>query len=411
MKNKVFLLHTNYQDYCKKFLKHSADYIYSPMRSYDALKKQLDLDVVRSVFLSRTHSLEEIQTRVAPQNPEQAGLSLAYSQGNFTGEILTEAAIGPTFAARHSMNDALLINLSKNHGCLNFGFIDKKGRPCGFSLSYNKLSPDFFNICYIRNTVSKDPKKRKVVIVEGTNCPEESNHAWPPQYEVGMDEPLTFPGLKQLANDAYDEGELIDRNNIRKIFLSIISDLTEEAKYCIRDIIQENGHLNIAAIERLKLSPLTNNEDVKFLSEDPVFLIQNELVLLEEKARELFSRGEAGAGNALSVFIQTEREHLSEFEENKDFNMLLQKTETNINTAKSTVLRNPRGLGAILDGFYAFLEGMARFFCLHKTAENIKIQGENRHTDSIAKLGVFKDRLKQMQPDTEVQDDEVLVLS
>lgn len=433
MNSKVFYIKTNYEDFCRKFLRQE---LMLKKDSEKTTREQLSLDFPRAAFLSRQHTLADIKARWLPEEAEgentpKPQISLSFSQGNIVGNVLTKAAVGNMFAAneltnKHSNNDGtLLINLGMHDKEIFFGYINNKGEECALSIGFNDLEPSFFNICHIRNTITKDPKDREVISIQSTNhspAKEKSEAEWPKLDNVSENQHINFPSLEYLAHDAYQDGELIERKEIINALLNI-EDLPEEVIYCLLDVINHDGHLNTTNIGILQVVNSGDreghivtdsvNSGIKFESEkkyhqtilpfySEIRKIEEELDTLNAKAEELRNRGEPQASTELREIVHTMRSQLVRVKTyGIDHVQDLITTSENIqeNIPKST-LNNSRGLGKILDGLLALIQQLAKVCGLEHTENAIKEHRKSR-IESLRMLGTFSDNVKNLKEKTQ----------
>ncbi len=345
------------------------------------------------------------------EEAKKNGKNVDYTQGLADARCLVKAATGSMFLMNpNGKNLAKMSELNAEkleefedeyHGLIgifttddkksqtreiNFLFSDTTGKDCGLAISFNELAKDFFSVCYIR-----DPLGENTVFAFTSSGNKDGNE-------------LVTPSLEFLVGDDYKPENLIPRKNFKPMIVGI-EGMPEHVRKLCDLVIQEDGQLNTEFIkssynnrsgEMGRFHSGENNEHMTF----KIVNIGEELNNLKEKLADLQKRGEHEAFRDLAGCFTGLNKAFTALENSEwstdDIQTFLKTSSNYVEIAEQSELKNPRGLGKILDGFLAALETISNLIPGNPMQNKIK-QWRKKETDSIAKVGLFKKKIEMLK--------------
>lgn len=205
-----------------------------------AHQEQIAKDLTRSVYFSRKFSSQEIQRRWQSDTT-----SSSYTQGNIDCKLFTRltamqqtSAIIQAAQSVNPSNPRITVEHFKELTELGFAFVDENDKDCALAISYHPDVPNYFIICYIRNTRAK-PEEREVLFYQSSDA----------DY---------YPDVQTLHKAHLGEAQLLPRASQLKQLLAINA-LPVEVQLLLKDCFNQQGELLLEQIIKLKNQLLTNN--------------------------------------------------------------------------------------------------------------------------------------------------------
>lgn len=255
MGKSIFKLSANYDYVATQFMPDSSWYV-ATVTGRKKTIDQIKLDLPRTVYFSRKHSLGEFFSRFT-----RKGTSTFYTQGDCDARIITSIQMQlQTVNAPNIHKRDVFEKFYQANKDLSFAFIDNNGHNCALSIAYQTGFPEFFIITYIRHT-RKDPKYREVLVFQGSDD----------DY---------YPNLEKLCGPAYQKGELVEQESLKQQLLAIPS-LPTEVRFLIKDVIDNKGQLKTDELNAMGKEMKENSTNHNLLFAGDVPMIKKDLAVYQ----------------------------------------------------------------------------------------------------------------------------------
>lgn len=239
--SQVYRIQENYREALRQAVgKDFSNAFSTETADTDTLRRDVKKDLPRTVYFTRNPALvgEEGETAKPIQDLwRQEDTYPAYTQGNIDSRVMSEVLM--VRVEQQFMMKGDMEYIEARRTSIGFGYIDKNGIECGFSVSHSNKYPGIFCVALGKNMRVGSPDEREMTVYVSSAGPD-------------------TPSLKDVIVEGYSDDNLQDQATMREELLGDDS-LPDEVKALIRAILTPEGTLDIGSAKEISEALKTNS--------------------------------------------------------------------------------------------------------------------------------------------------------